>query len=216
VTRRANSTLAIGAEGSVEELVAASERFYASRWGAPCIQVSDASAPPMLTDYLLRRGYVPSPRVMTMRISAQQAGAETERWPVSLRPVPTDDWFLAFWRVESNTQPLSFAAQVYRNVLLRPSVATWFAAVEADGETIGVCQLVVRGQLAVFQSAATAPERRSQGVFSSIFWHVARQATQMGANELWCAVEEENRPARRLYEHLGFSEKHAYRYFSLP
>jgi hypothetical protein len=58
MTRRAKSVLASGAEDRIPELVAESEKLYRRRGAIPAFQVSTASAPSSLADYLTNRGYL--------------------------------------------------------------------------------------------------------------------------------------------------------------
>jgi N-acetylglutamate synthase len=59
---------------------------------------------------------------------------------------------------------------------------------------------------------ATAPAARRRGVARAVFGALARWTQDGGADRLYLQVEDDNLPARSLYESVGFVRSHGYHY----
>lgn len=95
VSRRANSVLAIGSNELVPELVAEAEAFYRRRGCPPRFQVSTASAPDRLAEYLASRGYIPEAQTLVERAATDEVIKRTGAgsWEICATDRPTDEWF---------------------------------------------------------------------------------------------------------------------------
>jgi predicted GNAT family N-acyltransferase len=85
----------------------------------------------------------------------------------------------------------------------RDPEATHIVAVD-DGEVIGTCRLLFRGQLARLGRLAVTPERRGDGVAAEILREADRVATEAGATTIALHAQTY---AQALYEHAGY-ERH--------
>jgi ribosomal protein S18 acetylase RimI-like enzyme len=75
---------------------------------------------------------------------------------------------------------------------------------------------VHEGDLAGLFEIATTPEERGRGLARRIVLSALKWARLRGARRAWLQVEADNRPARRLYETLGFREIYRYHYRRPP
>ena len=82
-------------------------------------------------------------------------------------------------------------------------IASW-AAFDSDGRVLGVARNTVRlPHVWVVSGVYVRPDARNQGLAKGIVAAFIQEATKAGADSaLFC--REENAPARRAYEHLGF------------
>jgi ribosomal protein S18 acetylase RimI-like enzyme len=216
VSRRANSVLAVGSDELVPELVAEAEEFYRRRDCPPRFQVSTASAPDRLAAYLAARGYIAEAPTLVERAATDEVIDRTGAgaWEICATDRPSDDWFDAYWAMESSRGRSAADARIYREVLLRPPAPTRFVAASDDHEVHSVGQTVIDRGFAGVQCVATHPARRRLGAAFSVLHHLAVESSARGAHEMYLAVMADNGGARRMYEGAGFAVDHEYRYFS--
>lgn len=214
VTRRANSALASG-HASIVELVDHAEAFYRQRGAPPLVHVSTASAPRDLAVHLSERGYRSTARTLVQDASTADVVERTEpSFGIEVTDMPTEQWFRAYWSVESARGRSEADVDVVRDVLLAPDLPTVFAAVLDGDEVVGVGQSVIERGWAGVQCMATARRHRRRGVASAALNGLARDAAQRGVARLYLAVMADNESARRLYEGAGFAATHEYSYFA--
>jgi ribosomal protein S18 acetylase RimI-like enzyme len=75
---------------------------------------------------------------------------------------------------------------------------------------------VHEGDLAGLFEIATHPAERGKGFARRIVLSALKWARLRGARQAWLQVEASNRPARRLYEAIGFGEIYRYHYRRPP
>jgi len=87
-----------------------------------------------------------------------------------------------------------------------------------DGEDAPVASAICvhEGDLAGLFEIATRPAERGKGLARRIVLSALKWARLRGARQAWLQVEAGNRPARRLYEAIGFSEVYRYHYRRPP
>ena len=189
VTRRANSALTTGGV-DLDALVVAAEAFYGARGATARFQVSSASAPVALGDVLRRRGYQDADRTLVMHAVAADVLAQTDpgAWPVTLSDRVLDDWFAAYWAVESTRGRSVDDARICRHVLLAPPLPTVYVGVP-DGSNISATgQIVIERGWAGVQCMATVTSHRRRGAASAVLHHPAPAAQAGGADRLYLAV----------------------------
>lgn len=217
VTRRANSALALGADGSLGDLVERAEAFYGERGAPSRIQVSTASAPRGLVAHLQARGYRPSDRTLVMTARARDIVDRTRSAvEVEITESRTDDWFRTYWSVEATRGRRDTDAAVCRNVLLVPGLPTAFVAARDGSEVLGVGQVVFERGWGGVQCMATDPGWRRRGVASAVLDALAEEALRRGVGRMYLAVMAVNMAAIALYENAGFTATHEYAYLTGP
>lgn len=219
VTRRANSVLALGEAGDLDELIGNAEQFYRFRDARPVFQVTSASTPASLVDELEARGYRPSARTLVHDADPEVVVDSTMPAPSFVRRIdsrPTGSWFDTYWSVEMTRGRMQSDDAIYRDVLLRPPLPASFVTVGDGREVFGVGQVVVERGFAGVQCMATPPARRRRGAATAVLNALATEARVLGAARMYLAVMADNAGARSMYERAGFRRAHEYCYYSAP
>lgn len=217
VTRRANSAMAQGADGTWDERVEQAEAFYRGHGAPTLIQVSTASAPPALAQWLEARGYRSTARTLVQAALSGDVATRARRTvDVVIADAPTDEWFRAYWSVEAGRGRAHSAQAVLRSSLLAPRLPTAFAAARRGSQVIGVGQMVIERGWGGIQCMATDPSHRRQGVARTILEGLAEEAVRRGVGQMYLAALADNDAAIALYEGAGFRTTHEYSYFTDP
>jgi len=216
-TGRANSVLPLGNPSlSLSEAVDQCESWYDERglrrlfalFGPAGFAVDDDP----LGRELLTRAYEPfnSTAVLTAATAAlpfelvHPSGAQ-----VRLDPSPSPRWWDA-WAAQDgrNTNVSRSTVQA----VMTGSPDQLFASLEVDGGVAGIARLAfAQGWAGVF-ALHVAPEHRRTGVASQLMGALADASRSRGIRSVYLQVLEASSAARSLYERLGFSTHHEYRY----
>jgi N-acetylglutamate synthase len=214
--RRSNSALpppvaADAGPAQRAQVLDLAEWFYARRDQPTVVQVSPAELHGQLDRELAARGYRrQAPTVVsTAPIDRLLPGRPSVPAPaVSVAATGSRQWLACWTALEGRLD----AEATGRLVLARIGPETGFLTATRDDDVLGVGMLVVeRGWAGVF-CMATRSEARGRGIATAILGAGARWAAARGARDLYLQVEEENLPARRLYDRLGFQPSHHYHY----
>ncbi|GAA1658062.1 GNAT family N-acetyltransferase [Actinoplanes couchii] len=101
---------------------------------------------------------------------------------------------------------------VSAHVLDRIDRPAGFVSITVDGEIVALGLFVAGDGLAGIFCMATDPQHRRRGHAAAILRAGAAWSAGQGAELLYLQVEEDNTPARRLYEGVGFTHSHSYHY----
>lgn len=101
-------------------------------------------------------------------------------------------------------------ARLARGLASHPTSRVWLAF--DGGAPVGVCVAFVG--FSTFQALpllnihdlAVVPARRGQGIGHALLAAAERHARELGCGKLTLEVQDDNTPARRLYEHFGFRD----------
>jgi N-acetylglutamate synthase len=211
--RRSNSALpppgaTVAGRGEVLDAV---ERFYARRGQPAVVQVSPAELHGQLDRELAARGYRRQAPTVVLATPADRVPSAPPADPglvVSVAGTVTPGWLAAWAAIEGRPD----AAATGRLVLARIGPPAGFLAASRDGEVVGVGLVVVERGWAGLFCMATRPADRRRGVASAVARRAAGWAAARGVGRLYLQVEEDNVPALRLYERLGFRTSHHYHY----
>lgn len=77
-------------------------------------------------------------------------------------------------------------------------------------------QFALEGEIAGLYEVVTRASDRGRGFAPLLCEGLLRQASLQGARVAYLQVETDNRPARRLYDRLGFRDAYAYHYRTAP
>jgi ribosomal protein S18 acetylase RimI-like enzyme len=203
VTRRANSALAPSVDGPLDERIDAVERFYRERGLVPLVQVMP-STDERLDEALARRGYARVAETIALTAPASAlAGDEAE---IHATPVP--EWLALLDRADGYGPRLRHVEQILAAI----EVPAAYALVRADGEAIAQARGAADGELLGIYQVATLPRHRRRGHARACMATLARWGSERRASTVYVLVEDDNRPARRLYAGLGFEERFRYWY----
>ncbi|OQA37370.1 MAG: ribosomal-protein-alanine N-acetyltransferase [Chloroflexi bacterium ADurb.Bin325] len=106
------------------------------------------------------------------------------------------DYFVPLW---VNAQQMEAMDQIY-DVDARRSVVA-----HAGREPIGMALLSLRGPRGWISAVGVIPAWRRRGAARAMLRRLLENAAQLGLDEVWLEVIEENAPAAALYRELGFS-----------
>lgn len=213
-SQRANSVLPVGTPpfgeptGELANAVAKVVDFYRSRELTPRFHVPLPSYGPL--DAVLEE----SGWVSTLSVSVQICDLATldsaPRHDVKINSLPDDGWLAVF------PQQLGRDG---RAVLT--GGGAFFAAIYQDDPSSGDQIVAAIGRGAVFEewcgitAINTTSPFQQRGLATSIIHALAQHAQSLGAERAFLQVSADNSPALALYQKLGFTEHHTYRYRSL-
>lgn len=218
-TGRANSVLPLGDPGiPLSEAVDRCERWYDDRglrrlfalFGPAGFAVDDDP----LGRELLGRSYEPSPHVAVLTISTGALPPEVLHASgarVRLESKPSPQWWDAWATWDGRTDDAHAAPSAARAVLTG-SPDQLFASLEVDGAVVGVARVAFAQAWAGVFALHVAPEHRRAGIAVQLMCALADAARARGIQSMYLQVLQASAPARGLYERLGFSLHHEYRY----
>lgn len=186
------------------------EDFYRRRNAPPCYQLCPASLPKNLRDALLARGYVEwahtSVKVQTIPALLAKTAATATKMETNAKL--TDAWFEAYTGASGYSQE---SLPIRRGILQRIGPPAHYVLLKKDGLPIATgLGVAERGWLGVF-CVVTDPAQRRQGLASAVMYALAGWGAEQGATQVYLQVMEDNQPALRLYDKLGF--RFLYQYF---
>lgn len=195
--KRSNSALPLfGATPSIPAL----EAFYSERAIPVTVQVSPAEHHRELDLLLSERGYTLAARTLVMTAGTETVLAAAEDDGGIERVDDRARWSALFEAVCGHADDMDVMNRIASKAVLLAKDATGLGlAVTEDGWTGVFCM-------------ATHPGHRRKGVAKAILAAAARWSEEQGASRLYLQVEEDNIPARALYDGLGFTRSHAYHY----
>ncbi|MEV0381540.1 GNAT family N-acetyltransferase [Nonomuraea sp. NPDC050643] len=203
--RRSNSALPLfGARADIPAM----EAFYAEPALPAIVQVSPAEQHADLDALLAARGYAREARTLVMTadtatvLTAADDQLDDQTGDRAGVEVVHDQarWAALFEAVHGHADDMPVIQRITsKAVLLAKGVAGLGLAVAEDGWTGLFCM-------------ATHPGHRREGVARAVVAAAARWSDEQGAPRLYLQVEEDNLPARALYEGLGFTASHGYHY----
>lgn len=163
---------------------------------------------------LLKRAYKPfnETKVMTAAIAAlppelpHPSGAR-----VRLDATPSTQWWDA-WATESGHTGQSDAERAAAGAVMSGSPDQLFVSLEVDGTLVSVARVAFALGWAGLFALHVRPEQRRTGVAVQLMGAVADASRARGIRSMYLQVLQSSSAARGLYERLGFSTHHEYRY----
>jgi GNAT superfamily N-acetyltransferase len=216
-TGRGNSALVTGEPGiDLGDAVDRIEGWYGARGLPARIQLPDPGQVLRLPSLLDERGWSPSPpsHVMTGEAGAVLRGSRRDMADVHMHDAPDDAW-LACYRQDTpdrSTDGLPAAAVA----LLRNHDSAVFASVRDGDRCIAIARAAVDDRWAGLYCVEVDPERRGEGLGTTVSLAALRWSVAQGARRVYLQVVADNKPAVDLYARLGFAVHHDYVYRSAP
>lgn len=205
-TRRINSATSPIAGGTdLDEAATHIRAWFEARRSDPIVRILSVSDPAVDGFFAAAGWKREAPTlVMTAQLEVSPAGRSSRIEPTVL-PV----WADAKQRFTGMTDTMT-ATWLRRAGDIR--AVTAYASVEHDGVVLAIGQGVVdEGWLGLFD-LNTDPAHRRRGLATRLVGDLEAWAGDLGVARAYLQVEEENRPARRLYEQRGYGEAYSYWY----
>jgi GNAT superfamily N-acetyltransferase len=222
-TGRANSVLPLGNPGvPLSEAVDRCESWYDERGLRRLFALFGpagfAVAEDPLARELLGRGYEPFSHTAVLTTATRALSPELPHASgarVRLEPAPpSQGWWDAWAALDGRTVHAETAMAAARTVLTG-SPDQVFASVEVDGAVAGVARAAFAHAWAGVSALRVAPEHRRTGVALQLMGALADAARGRGIRSMYLQVLQANSPALSLFERLGFSTHHEYRYLGM-
>ena len=210
ITWRANSVLPNAWESAVslEQVVDYVIELYRERDAAPAFKISPASQPDGLDELLEKKGFEQEMVTHVQIAPIEEVACHTPRVPVDLFNVTEESLDFLMYQSKRDKK----AIDVRREIIYRIEGAKNIARVMMHGNIAGVGLGVVEQDWLGLFSIRTLPEYRRKGVAWSVNCALAFWGEDHGAKHAFLQVEEDNRPAIKLYESMGFQTMYTYWY----
>jgi GNAT superfamily N-acetyltransferase len=208
-TKRANSATLLDAADAADAIDDCEAWFRDARIG-PVFRLLSFTTPPALDDHLGSRGYRRlDPTLVLYRPLDDIASPSGEQ----MHSVGLNDWLTAYCRLHG--APLERHA-VHRRILQSIEPPCLFATLLAGDDVVACGVGVLDGGVVGLFDLVTAPERRNQGLGRQLVAAMLGWARSRGAVGAYLQVVADNRPARGLYDKLGFTALYHYWYRAAP
>lgn len=213
ITRRANSVWPNQTRHalSLADKLALVEAFYAARGLPTRYQLCPAAQPRDLDGVLEQRGYTADAltSVQVAWVGPVLAATADRAAPVDLTATLSPEWFATYCRAEAVD---AGAAEQRHGILARIAPPTAYAVVRVAGRPVTTGLGVLEGGWVGVFSMATSTEEHRRGAAIVVLHALAAWGQQQEAQGLYLQVMHAKGPARRLYEHVGFTPWYEYHY----
>lgn len=211
-TMRANSVLALGDPGcSLDSALRRVQGWYAER-DLPARFCLPLPLVPELETALAERGWAgPADDHEVLVLTADTAALEApsrELPPVRLTGAPSAEW-LDLCAADGPVPAVGVG------VLTAPSSAV-FAEVRLAEEVVAIGRATVERGWVGITTVEVRPAARRRGLARQVVGALVAHGRMQGARHAYLQVSSSNAPARALYEALGLTVHHVYRYRVAP
>lgn len=218
-TGRANSVLPLGDPGlPLQEAVDRAESWSGKRGLRHLFALFGpegfAADEDPLGRELLARAYRPFNQTLVMTAATGTLPPELPHPSgarVLLEPTPSGQWWDT-WAAGSGHAGQSGAEHAAARAVMSGSPDQLFASLEVGGALVGVARIAFAQGWAGLFALHVAPDHRRSGVALQLMGAAADASRSHGIRSMYLQVLRASSPARGLYERLGFSTHHEYRY----
>ncbi len=211
-TRRANSVSPIyPGHTDPAKKIAVCEGLYRARGLRPAFKMTPLNQPPQLDAVLAARGYAREGTTLVeslalYRVVIPQTGT------VAVWTRPENAWFDAYAHLKELSD---YARGAFQNILDNLAVPARFVLLMYGNAPVAGGVAIREGDMAGLFGLATDVEKRNRGFGRLLTWTLLDRARKAGAKVAYLQVEEDNAPARHVYESIGFREVYHYWYRTL-
>jgi GNAT superfamily N-acetyltransferase len=186
------------------------EAFYQRHKAPARFQICPAAQPANLDEVLVKRGYVvDAPTNVQTAVLADVLEETAAYHPVTMATNFDETWFAFDVAAAQRNQ---HTANVRRGIMQRIGIQTAYAALQLDGQMVGIgLGVYERGWLGVFGMRTDEAYRR-RGIATAILHQLAQWGQTQGAANIYLQVEQDNPTAQRLYQKVGFKTLYTYHY----
>jgi ribosomal protein S18 acetylase RimI-like enzyme len=123
------------------------------------------------------------------------------------------DWFAEF-EIECGVPPLA-RPELLQGLEqdLQPGSSRHCRFWVVDGEPVAMSRMAVAGSVARISAAYTRPDQRGKGYAGALIAHLAREATDLGADVVCLYADAANPSSNSLYRRIGFQLVGAFEHY---
>jgi hypothetical protein len=211
-TRRANSINPLYPSTLAPlEKIAYCEKVYNQRGLDTVFKLTEAAQPSELDDLLAEQGYRKDALTSMQKLELPSKLAATPPGLLTFdgKEYLTEDWLKNFCRLNRvNERYFPVMQKLLENIV----PAKCFMTVSQEEQVVAVGLAVAeRGYMGLFD-IVTAEQVRKQGIGQHLILALLNWGQLNGATQAYLQVMQDNLPARRLYQKLGFQEIYTYWY----
>jgi ribosomal protein S18 acetylase RimI-like enzyme len=207
--KRASSINPIyGSSLPIEDKIVYCENVYAAHGLTPLYRMTSFAQPPWLDETLERHGYERFERDLCMSAS-QREPLPPEREDLRFERPHLDCWLDLVAEMRGLTQERRDAE---RSRLFESTLPGFAVVARLENEVVGCGLVRVEDDYGGIFDMAMLTSRRGESIGQATCSHLVQIARQHGADRAWLSVLEDNAPAIRLYEKLGFAPVYDYWY----
>jgi ribosomal protein S18 acetylase RimI-like enzyme len=212
VKRASSVNATYGSSLPLDQKIQHCERVYAEAGLPPLFRVTPFSKPARLDEALAGRGYEQFERSLCMSASLEEAP------PVSRADLRFERPHLSRWLdIAAELRGLSEECRQAEYERLFESTLPGFSLIAWLGEEAVGCGLtMVEDEYAGLFDVCTSEAHRGRGIGTALCVELMRTARLHGAGHAWLSVLDDNAPALRVYEKLGFRPVYDYWYRRRP
>lgn len=214
-SKRANSVKPLYAtEGDVQRNIERCERAYLAQGLDVVFRIVPALHGMELDQMLEARGYALAEEVSVQLAPLNSCALGEPKHQMECESQATAEWIDTFCLLNGTIygEKREAMTQLLRSI----SHDACFILIREAGQAMACGFAVVEDGMAGLFDIFTASSARRQGYGKSVVQHLMHWAISRGATHAYLQVVTENKPARALYEQLGFTENHRYWYRVLP
>ncbi|HEX6387002.1 MAG TPA: GNAT family N-acetyltransferase [Anaerolineae bacterium] len=218
VSRRANSVWPNQNDNNypLSEKVALVEDFYRRAHLPARYQICPAAHPADLDAILAKRGYTVDATTHVQTAELATVLHAIHRKPttaIRLSSAPTPSWLDAQRQLaELNERKAAVRQGILQRIGHDTKAIPIFVLAELNGEAAGIGLGVYEGGWLGIFNMVTHLRYRRQGVATAVLFGLAQWGQERGAERLYLQVMDNNTPAKRLYQELGFATLYHYHY----
>lgn len=203
---RPNSVAPLAFAGDLDKAIATVEAAYRQRNLKPMFQITPLCRPDDLPDVLRRRGYRAEGHSMVYIAKTMDLIAACEVHDVR------DDAKADFERLVLSGSHSPADGRERLDILERIRLPQYRVTAMLDGSGRACGHGGATKGLVAINLLRTQPEYRRRGLARCVLGAMARWAASQHSAALYLRVEENNAPARALYERVGFKAVYDYHY----
>ncbi len=210
-TRRTNSVCPneMREDVLVDDLIAATEAFYAERALPVRFQISPACEPVDLDERLDSRGYeIEAPTRVQWALCSDVLGATKTSGKVEISDVMSSDWQNVHATSARDADDLTGRIAIIERIVPARGLALSTDNGQPAAIGLGVFDRDWCGVFCMY----TLTEFRRRGIADSILAALARWTNDQGGAYMYLQVEEDNLSAQAFYQSRGFSTAYNYHY----
>jgi GNAT superfamily N-acetyltransferase len=213
-TRRANSVNPIYRvdEDDPQAVIAQierCERIYRARNQSVIFKMTPLVQPPHLDKILAERGYTMDAPTGVRLLSLQDFSSPESNVEIRLETTPSSAWITTFADFGALTEGQRLALQ---GIIANITPLAGFVTLCVDGHPVACGVGVFEREMIGLYDIVTAPAARGRGYGTQLLHALLAWGKTNGAQHAYLQVMNNNLPAQRLYDKLGFREIYQYWY----